>query len=131
MSEVIPAIYGNDEQSNSEDNGERIPNKEQNANNKVTKLEFSENEIAWGKLSGFVHLPARVIRIVPSRYSIRHEVVWLNYNNRTSVLFRIQIYKFTLHFEKFSSNFSKHIGLEKAAKEGLIHLAANYNKKYN
>lgn len=129
MSEIVSMEDDNSEQLNLENKTQKQIPKGQYGNT-LAKLEFDENEIVWGKLRGFPHWPAVVRRIVPSRYSKRYEVVWMNDNDRTSKLFRTQLFKFLPNFEQFSSNFGANTELEKAAKEGVIYLAAKCNQKH-
>lgn len=88
-------------------------------NKTVAVLAFSVNEIVWGKIRGWPHWPARVTSIEGRKF----EVVWFN-DYRKSKLFRTQLFKFCDNFEQFAQKFPTTIGLETAAKEALLLMAA-------
>lgn len=87
-------------------------------NDFVAVLEFSVNEVVWGKIRGWPHWPARITTIEGKKF----EVQWFN-DYRKSKLFRTQLYKFVDNFKEFSKLFPQKIGLECAAKEACIYLA--------
>lgn len=85
----------------------------------IVPIEFKINEVVWGKIRGWPHWPARIVSIEPRRYV----VFWFN-DYRKSTLYRTQVFKFHENFKEFSDKFETKIGLETAAKEALIYLAA-------
>lgn len=64
---------------------------------KVAEIEFSCDEIVWGKLRGSPHWPCQIISNLGRTFLVR----WYNDNNRTSKLFRTQLFKFLPNFEKY------------------------------
>lgn len=91
-------------------------------NNVVAVLEYSINEVVWGKIRGWPHWPARITSIEGRRF----EVQWFN-DYRKTKLFRTQLFKFYKHYDEFSKLFDSKIGLETAAKEAVILLAHKAN----
>lgn len=93
--------------------------------NVVAKIEFRVGEIVWARIKGFPHWPAQV-RSFPSAKMV--DVFWLNDYRKTRI-YRTQMWKFLINFDEFSKRFNDTVGLEAAAKEGLIlygdHIAAN------
>lgn len=81
-------------------------------------VEFSVDEIVWGKLRGHSHWPCKIISIEQNRFV----VTWFN-DYRNSTLFRTQMFKFMPNFKEFAKKFSSSVALETAAKEALISLA--------
>lgn len=91
---------------------------ELNENNVVVALDYSLNEVVWGKIRGWPHWPARITSIEGRRF----EIQWFN-DYRKSKLFRTQLFKFYKNYDEFSKLFEQKVGLETAAKEAVIFLA--------
>lgn len=77
--------------------------------------EFKLNEIIWAKIKGSPEWPAKIVDFPSAKMAL---VVWFNDNRKTKV-YRTQLYKFLINYDKFSVNFEKHIGLKTAAREAL------------
>lgn len=86
-------------------------------------ISFKINEVVWAKIRGFPHWPAK-IKAFSNKMVV---VVWFN-DYRTTKLYRSQLYKFLPSFDEFAKKFNDHIGLEKAAKEGLIYFGSTLTK---
>lgn len=84
--------------------------------NTVAKIEFKVGEIVWAKIKGWPTWPAQ-IKCFPSAKMA--EIVWCN-DYRKTRLYRTQMFKFLPNFDKFAVKFDTTVGLETAAKEGLI-----------
>lgn len=82
----------------------------------IAPMIFKLGEVVWAKIKGSVHWPAR-IKSFPSNKMVT--VVWFN-DYRTTKIYRTQIFKYLLNFDTYAKNFDRVVGLEKAAKEGLI-----------
>lgn len=87
----------------------------------VVKVVFRPSEIVWAKIKGFVAWPARIKSFPSSNMVI---VSWLN-DYRVTKIYRTQMFKFLLFFDTFSKRFNDTVGLETAAKEGLILFGQN------
>lgn len=81
----------------------------------VMTLPFKIGEVVWGKIRGWPHWPAKIMRIYPQQY----EVEWFNDFRRTK-LYRSQIYKFAFNFDLFSEKFDTTVGLREAAEQAMI-----------
>lgn len=84
--------------------------------------EFSTNEIIWARIRGHPYWPAKVVRIYGVRLQML-EILWLN-DYRRSKINKGQAKKFLTHFREYAAGFNKHVGLETAAKEGMIYIAS-------
>lgn len=90
----------------------------------IVKIEFRIGEVVWAKIKGFVAWPGR-IKSFPSNKMVI--VTWLN-DYRATKIYRTQMYKFLVYFDTFSNRFHDTVGLETAAREGLILFGQNlYN----
>lgn len=90
--------------------------------NQLALPDFSTNEIIWARIRGHPYWPAKVMRIYGVRLQML-EILWLN-DYRRSKINKGQAKKFLKHFEEYAAAFSKHVGLETAAKEGMIYIAS-------
>lgn len=84
-------------------------------------MEYKVDDIVWAKIKGFPAWPA-IIKKIKYGQRMSFEIEWFN-DYRRSTVFKTQICQFFANFERFSVNFTKHIGLETAAKEALMTLA--------
>lgn len=103
-------------QTNSEANSSENAPTTSNNNMVVAKIEFKVGEIVWARIKGFPHWPAKIKSFPSAKMA---EVVWLN-DYRKTKLYRTQLFKFLKNYDEFSNRFNDTVGLEKAAKEGLI-----------
>lgn len=84
-------------------------------NNIVAKIEFRLNEVIWCKIRGWPTWPCR-IRAFVKNMAI---VVWFN-DYRTTKVYRTQLQKFLINFDKHAKNFDSNIALKTAAREALM-----------
>lgn len=92
----------------------------------IAVMDFRIGDVVWAKIRGYPGWPARIESIYGDKKQT-FRVYWFN-DYRISNIYRSQIYKFHLHFEKFAKLFDSHIGLETAAKEAMMYLV---NKEKN
>lgn len=86
----------------------------------VAIIEFAVNEIVWAKIKGHNAWPAQIISFPTNKMVL---VRWFN-DYRETKIYRTQIFKFLLNFDRFSVNFNKTAGLYTAAREALYSYAA-------
>lgn len=91
----------------------------------ISEIEFKLKDIVWAKIKGFPAWPA-IIKEIKYGQRISFEIEWFN-DYRRSTVNKTQMYNFCANFERFSVNFSKHIGVETAAKEALMYMASSKN----
>lgn len=84
--------------------------------NAVANLDWRVGEIIWAKIKGWPTWPGQ-IKSFPSARMV--EVIWLN-DYRKTRLYRTQMFKFLNNFDRFAVDFDNVVGLEGAAREGLI-----------
>ncbi|XP_055326601.1 uncharacterized protein LOC129580316 [Sitodiplosis mosellana] len=89
----------------------------------VAQIIFKVDEVVWAKIKGHPHWPARIKCFPSAKMAI---VVWFN-DYRTTKIYRTQLHKFLTNFDKFAVRFRDTIGLETAAKEGLIYYGQRAN----
>lgn len=89
--------------------------------NTVGKVEFKVGEIVWARIKGSPHWPAQIKSFHSTKMV---NVVWLNDYRRTR-LYRTQMYKFLINFDAFAKRFHDTVGLETAAREGLMKYGEN------
>lgn len=92
--------------------------------NQVATISFKIGDIVWAKIKGFVAWPARIVSI-SSKMAV---VFWLN-DYRSTKVYQTQIFKFLERFDEFSKRFSDTVGLETAAREGLMLFSQQLHKK--
>lgn len=83
----------------------------------VAVIPFTVNEVVWGKIRGWAHWPAKIIRIENRRYVVE----WFN-DYRSTSLFKSQIFKFYPNFSLFADKFNSTVGLKDAAHEAMLYL---------
>lgn len=76
---------------------------------------FKLNEIIWAKIRGHPAWPAKIVDFPSPKMAL---VVWYNDYRKTKV-YRTQLFKFLINFDKFAGDFDKSIGLKTAAREAL------------
>lgn len=96
-------------------------NKTTKSNDRTVAIpSFSVGDVVWCKIRGYKsHWPATIDGIEGKRF----KVLWFN-DYRHTFVFRGQIVDFYSNFSQFANNFNSVVGLETAAKEALIYLAA-------
>lgn len=100
-----------------------VVNNDETAVSVLQVIDFSVGEVVWAKIKGYAHWPAKIKSFPTSRTA---EVVWFN-DYRTTKIFRTQLFKYLINFEKFSERFNDTVGLKKAAHEGLIYYGQTMN----
>lgn len=89
----------------------------------VARIEYKINEVVFAKIKGYPHWPAKIKRFDSNKMVT---VVWFN-DYRTTKIYKTQLSKFLVNFERLASTFDQHIGLKKAAHEGLIYFGCTMN----
>lgn len=89
----------------------------------IALITFKVDEVVWAKIKGHPHWPAKIKCFPNAKMAI---VVWFN-DYRTTKVYRTQLHKFLINFDKFAVRFSDSIGLKTAAQEALIYFGHNVN----
>lgn len=76
-------------------------------------------EVIWGKIRGWPHWPAKIIRF----HGRLVEVEWFN-DYRTTKLYKSQVFKFYPNYDIFAEKFATSVGLKTAATEALIYITS-------
>lgn len=87
----------------------------------IARVEFRVQEVVWAKIKGSPHWPAKINSFPSNRTA---EVVWFNDYRKTKI-FKTQLFKFLVYFDEFAKKFNDTVGLEAAAKEGLMYYGEN------
>lgn len=85
-------------------------------NLQVAVIDFKIDEIVWAKIKGYPAWPAKVLSFPSNKMVL---VQWFNDYRKTKV-YRTQLFKFLINFERFSTNFNRSVGLKTAAREALF-----------
>lgn len=97
---------------------------EPNTDMTMALMPYAVGEVVWGKIRGWPHWPARIIRILPRLY----EVEWFN-DFRTTKLYRSQMLRFRPNFTVFVEKFDTTIGLREAAEQAMMYLVSGRRGK--
>lgn len=81
----------------------------------IAMIEFSIDEVVWGKLKGHPHWPAKICKFEKNKF----EIFWFN-DYRKSTVYRSQLFKFNDSNVKAFSKVLKG-GLEAAIKEAIVY----------
>lgn len=92
-----------------------------NHDNIVAKIDFRVNEVVWAKIKGYPHWPAKIKRIDSTKMVT---VYWFN-DYRITKIYKTQLTKFLINFERYALTFDQHIGLKRAAFEALQFYGSN------
>lgn len=92
----------------------------------AVQIKYKVGEVVWAKIRGFPGWPARIEDIFGGKRQM-FRIFWFN-DYRYSNVYINQIFKFHSYFEQFSKPFNSHIGLETAAREALMYIAAETQK---
>lgn len=102
-----------------------VDNKQSDVNT-IALMPFVIGEVVWGKIRGWPHWPARIVKIHSPPYTktpIRYEVYWFN-DYRTTKLFRSQVYNYNQNYEIYTKKCETTIGLKTATREALMYIAS-------
>lgn len=91
---------------------------------RIAKIDFQSGDVIWAKIKGSPFWPAKVERIYGAKNQMM-EIQWFN-DYRRSKIFKTQGEHFLENFRKNSKVFDRHIGLETAAKEAVLHATSTH-----
>lgn len=91
----------------------------------LQKPNFILKEIIWAKIKGFPGWPAQIIDFPSQKMVI---VKWFN-DGRITKIYRTQMFKFLINYDKFAVNFDDAIGLKTAAREALYEFSDSLQSK--
>lgn len=123
--ETIEIENATDDQSNdNESNETKTPSNPKNVDapsviTTVAVNPFVVGEVIWGKIRGWPHWPAKIVRL----YGRLIEVEWFN-DYRTTKLYKSQIFKFYPNYDIFAEKFDTSVGLKTAATDALLYITS-------
>lgn len=92
----------------------------------INTIPFKVGEIIWGKIWGWPHWPAKIVRFWRRQF----EVIWYN-DFRVTKLYRSQMYKFSPNFHIFAEKFDTTVGLREAAEQAMLEIMKRRPLKLN
>lgn len=81
----------------------------------IAVVHFKVGEIVWAKIKGSPAWPAKILSFPSNKMAL---VEWFNDYRKTKI-YRTQMHKFLVNFDRFAEHFDKSVGLHTAAREAL------------